>query len=74
MTRSEMNEIKVKDKLTKQKNLLAISRAIKVMRDIDRGVSSTLQQHLLDLMLMKGDVTIGQAQEKLQKLNRRINQ
>jgi len=69
-----MNEIKVKDKLTKQKNLLAISRAIKVMRDIDRGVSSTLQQHLLDLMLMKGDVTIGQAQEKMQKLNRRINQ
>ena len=67
-----MNAIKVKDKLTKQKNLLAISRAIKVMRDIDRGVSSTLQQHLLDLMTMKGDVTIGQAQDKMQKLNQRL--
>lgn len=73
MSSVEMNAIKVKDRLTKQKNLLAISEAIKVMKNIDRGVSSTLQKHLLDLMMMKGEVTIGEAQRKMSKLNERLN-
>lgn len=73
MSSAEMNAIKIKDRLTKQKNLLAISEAIKVMKNIDRGISSTLQKHLLDLMMMKGEVTIGEAQRKMSKLNERLN-